>query len=164
MNNAVRVIRILKWACFPLGYSMYYVTRSSFGLYIAIALSVAAIVGFWYLMRQEELRLTARDIAYEIRDVIMTRYGFEHLIEIKRMKSNVIVRIYVIRAGEKLQELKTAVMRRLTEQGYRDRIIALQVADMNSKEELGAHQKRMNLQLVELLSRQNTRRQHHGEG
>lgn len=151
MEKTVKIVGILKWLCFPLGYIMFFCTQGSFGNIISIILAVAATVSFWAMMRSEQTRLIGQSIANEIKDAISETGNVESYIEIKRLKSGIIARVYLINARDKVTEVHRAITRRLDECTFKKYLWIMQLTDMPGKGALKETQRMLNDQLLEEL-------------
>ena len=152
MEKTIKTIGIGKWLCFPLGYVMYYFTSSSFGYVISIILSLIATVAFWFLMRREETRLIGHDIAMSIRDAINETANVENFIEIKRMKSGIIARVYLINAKESAAAIQKAIKKKIDASKMKKYLWVMQMTDIGSRDELAQTQKILNDQLLDQLA------------
>lgn len=153
MEKTVKIIGIAKWLCFPLGYIMYFFTNESFGRWTAVWLAVLATVSFWALMRSEQARLIGQSIAQDIRDAISETANVESLIEIKRLKSGIIARVYLINAREKVTDIHRAIANKMEECTFRKYLWIMQLTDMPGKGALEETQKMLNDQLLDELMR-----------
>ncbi|MGN0659991.1 MAG: hypothetical protein ACI4LA_10365 [Emergencia sp.] len=153
MEKTVRIIEYLKWLCLPLGGIMYLGTYRSFGTAAGCFLGAAAGAAFWILMRSERSRLIGQTIASEIKEAILSAANVESLIEIKRLKSGIIARVYLINAREKASDVQNAVARRMENCTFKKYLWVMQLTDMPGREALRETQRMLNDQLVEELLR-----------
>lgn len=151
MKNTVRIISICKWMCFPLGAVMWYFTRDSFGSVAGICLGTAATVAFWMLMKKEETRLIGQTIAMSIRKAIDETADVENFIEIKRVKSGIIARVYLINARERAAVVQAAIKRSIDNSSFKKYIWVMQMTDMASRNDLANTQRILNDQLLEQI-------------
>lgn len=151
MEKTVKVIGTAKWLCFPLGYIMYFFTAGSFGDLTATFLAIAATVSFWALMRNEQTRLIGQYIAKDIQDAISEAANVESVVEIKRIKSGIIARVYLINARDKVTLIHRAVTHKLEDCTFRKYLWIMQLTDMPGKGALKETQKMLNDQLLEEL-------------
>lgn len=151
MEKTVKIIGMTKWLCFLLGFVMFFFTQDSFGSIVAAILAVVATVSFWAMMRNEETRLIGQTIAKEIKDAISETGNVESYIEIKRLKSGIIARVYLINAKEKVTEVHRAITRRLEECTFKKYLWIMQLTDMPGKGALKETQRMLNDQLLEEL-------------
>lgn len=151
MEKKIKIIKFIKWICFPMGYLMYFLTADSFGDIIAVILGVAATVGFWALMRGEETRIIGQTLAVEIKEAITSAGNVESFIEIKRIKSGIIARVYLINAREKLNEIHRAITGKLEGSSCKKYLWIMQLTDMPGRGALKETQQILNAQLVEEL-------------
>ncbi|MFR7990992.1 MAG: hypothetical protein ACLU5F_10380 [Anaerovoracaceae bacterium] len=153
MEKTVRAIGICRWLGLPLGGIMFFFTYGSFGITIASVLSIMAAVSFWILMRSEQSRLIGQTIAREIKEAINEAGNVESYIEIKRLKSGIIARVYLINAREKVAVVNKAIARRLERCTFKKYLWIMQLTDMPGKSALRDTQRMLNDQLLEELMR-----------
>lgn len=151
MEKTVKIIGISKWLCFPLGYIMFFCTQESFGNIISVILAVAATVSFWLMMKSEQTRLIGQTIAKEIKEAISETGNVESYIEIKRLKSGIIARVYLINARDKVTVVHKAITMRLEECTFKKYLWIMQLTDMPGKGALKETQRMLNDQLLEEL-------------
>ena len=144
---------LAKWLCIPLGMIMYYGTVNSFGHFAACALCLAATVGFWVLMRGEQGRIIGESITKDIKEAIKEVGGVESFIEIKRLRSGILARVYLVNAKEKAIFVHRAISRKLDDCSMKKYLWVMQLTDMPGKEDFKETQQRLNEQLLEELLR-----------
>jgi len=149
MEKTVKIIGILKWLCFPLGYIMFYFTSGSFGYIPGTVLSVAAIVGFWFLMRNEQTRLIGQTIATEIQKAIDETADVNCFIEIKRLKNGMIARIYLINAKDLVSDIHRSVNARMEKCVFKKYLWIMQLTDMPNMGAIRETRKILNDQLLD---------------
>ncbi len=151
MEKTVKIISISKWLCFPLGCIMFFCTQESFGSIISAILAIIAAVSFWLMMRSEQTRLIGQTIAREIKEAISETGNVESYIEIKRLKSGIIARVYLINGRDKVSAVHRAITNRLDECTFKKYLWIMQLTDMPGKGALKATQRMLNDQLLEEL-------------
>ena len=125
MEKTVRAIGICRWLGLPLGGIMFFFTYGSFGITIASVLSI----------------------------MINEAGNVESYIEIKRLKSGIIARVYLINAREKVAVVHKAIARRLERCTFKKYLWIMQLTDMPGKSALRDTQRMLNDQLLEELMR-----------
>ena len=153
MERQVKVIGLAKWLCVPLGSIMYFGTVNSFGHFAACILCLAATMGFWLLMRGEQGRLIGETIADDIRAAIKEVGNVESVIEIKRLKSGILARVYLVDAKEKAIFVHRAITRKLDGCSMKKYLWVMQLTDMPGRDDFKETQQRLNEQLLEELLR-----------
>ena len=153
MERQVKVIGLAKWLCVPLGSIMYFGTVNSFGHFAACILCLAATMGFWLLMRGEQGRLIGETIADDIRAAIKEVGNVESVIEIKRLKSGILARVYLVNAKEKAIFVHRAITRKLDGCSMKKYLWVMQLTDMPGRDDFKETQQRLNEQLLEELLR-----------
>ncbi|MGC2872231.1 hypothetical protein ACPW7J_05910 [Ihubacter sp. rT4E-8] len=151
MEKIVRVIEKLKWISPLLGMIMYACTAESFGKILSAVLGGVACGAFWILMVNEKSRLIGATIASEIKEAITETTQAESIIEIKRMRSGIIARVYLIGARDKAVLVNRAVARRMEQCAFKKYLWVMQLTNMSGKSDLRKTQRMLNEQLIEEL-------------
>lgn len=151
VEKQVKLIGLAKWLCLPLGYIMYFGTAYSFGGGVALVLAIVALVSFWCLMKSEQSRLIGQTIAEEIRSAISEFGNIESFVEIKRMKSGIIARVYLVNAREKAVFIHRSITRKLDCCSMKKYLWVMQLTDMPGKSAFEETQQRLNEQLLDEL-------------
>lgn len=144
---------LAKWLCAPLGSIMYFGTVNSFGHHIACVLCLLATVSFWVLMKSEQGRVIGESIAGDIREAIKEVGDVESFIEIKRGRSGILARVYLVNAKEKAIFVHRAITRKLDDCSMKKYLWVMQLTDMPGRDDFKETQKRLNEQLIEELLR-----------
>lgn len=131
--KTVKAVGIVKWICFPLGYLMYFCTRGSFGEVAAVLLAIFATVIFWALMRNEQRNLIGHTIATQIKEAISEISNAENFIEIKKLKSGIIARVYLINAKDQVAVVHKAISAKMEKSVFKKYLWVMQLTDMPSK-------------------------------
>ena len=153
MEKQIKAIGWAKWLCVPMGSIMYYGTVNSFGHLAASILCLIAVTGFWLLMKGEQHRMIGETIADDIRDAIEEVGNVESFIEIKRLKSGILARVYLVNAKEKAIFVHKAVTRKLDGCSMKKYLWVMQLTDMPAMDDFKETQQRLNEQLLEELLR-----------
>lgn len=151
MEKKVKRLGMLKWMSFLLGFIMYSFTIHSFGYLLSSLCTVIATVSFWNIVRNEQTRLIGRKIADEIKIAISETGNVDNMIEIKRSKSGIIARVYLINAKEKAQIIHRAIANRMDGCSFKRYIWVMQLTDMPGRSAFDETQKILNEQLVDEL-------------
>ncbi len=153
MKKTVTMIGALKWLSFLPGLVMYFCTADSFGELAAAVLGGVACGAFWMLMVHEKSRLIGATIANEIQEAITETTEAESIIEIKRMRSGIIARVYLICSRDKAALVNRAVARRMEQCVFKKYLWVMQLTNMAGRGELREMQRILNEQLLEELLR-----------
>lgn len=153
MEKQVKAMGAAKWLCIPLGTIMYFGTVNSFGHYAACLLCLAAMIGFWMLMRGEQGRLIGESIADDIQAAIKEVGGVESFIEIKRLRNGILARVYLVNAREKAIFVHKSIQRKLDDCAMKKYLWVMQLTDMAGRDDFKETQQRLNDQLIEEVLR-----------
>lgn len=151
--NKVRILSRLKWLGFPLGYLMYFGTVNSFPIGISLILSIVATVAFWLLIRREEVNYMGRFIAKDVSTAISDVGQYPNIIEIKRLSAGLVVRVYLVQAKEKLPVIQRSIENILRHNVFGNRILFIQMTDMQDRSFLKSHQEALNMELLNTLKK-----------
>ncbi len=154
IEKQVKLIGYARWLAIPLGYIMYFGTAYSFGGDVAMVLAIFAMISFWVLMRGEQSRLIGQTIADEIKAAISEFGNVESLVEVKRMRSGIIARIYLVNTREKAVLIHRAITRKLDGCSMKKYLWVMQLTDMPGMSAFKETRDRLDEQLIdELLSK-----------
>lgn len=153
MEKTVNIIGKLKWLSPLLGLIMYACTVDSFGELPSAVAGGVACGAFWMLMVSEKSRLIGATIASEIREAITETTEAESIIEIKRLRSGIIARVYLIGGRDKAAMVNRAVARRMEQCTFKKYLWVMQLTNMSGKGDLRETQRMLNEQLIEELMR-----------
>lgn len=151
IEKQVKLMGIIKWLALPLGYIMYFGTAYSFGGGVAMILGIVAMVSFWVMVKGEQSRLIGQTIADEIKAAISQFGNIESVVEIKRMKSGIIARIYLVNAREKAVLVHRAITKKLDGCSMKKYLWVMQLTDMPAKGAFQETRERLDEQLIEEL-------------
>lgn len=153
MEKKVKKLGVLKWLSFSLGFIMFISIVDSFGPFISSLFSAMAIVVFWNIVKSEQTRIIGQTIADEIKMAISEAGDIDNMIEIKRMKSGIIARVYLINAKEKAQIIHRSIAYRMDKCIFKKYLWIMQLTDMPGKSALQETQRLLNEQLLEELTK-----------
>ncbi|MGF6375209.1 hypothetical protein M2140_000243 [Clostridiales Family XIII bacterium PM5-7] len=153
MERGVRLIGALKWLSLPLGYVMYLFTVDSFGDITAGLLSVAAMISFWMLVRNQETTMIGETIVRDIKEAISETGNVDNFVEIKRLKNGIVARVYLINAKQRAAVIHKAITRKIDGNAYKKYLWVMQLTDMPERGALKETQKLLNDQLLDELMR-----------
>jgi len=151
IEKQVKILGIAKWLALPLGYIMYFGTEYSFGGGVAMVLAIFAMMTFWILVKSEQARRIGETIADEIKAAISEFGNIESVVEIKKMRSGIIARIYLVNAREKAVYVHRAITRKLDQCSMKKYLWVMQLTDMPGKGAFKETRERLDEQLIEEL-------------
>ncbi|SFE34782.1 hypothetical protein SAMN02910327_00966 [Peptostreptococcaceae bacterium pGA-8] len=149
--NKLFFVEILRWAAFPLGIIMFLGTGTSFGFFAGASLGILATLIFWNLTTREVNNIIGNEIAKDVNASISRIGDYANFVEIKVLNSGMVVRVYLVQAQEKLGQIKTAVEMALRENDHKDRILLMQLTNMDSKDNIKAYRAILNRELFEAI-------------
>ena len=153
MDKKIKLYGILKWLCFIPGTVMYVFTINSFGYLLSALCTIIATVAFYNIMDKEQTRRIGLSIAGEIKKAIAETGNVDNLIEIKKVKSGIIARVYLINARERAQIIQKAITKHLNSSDFKRYLWIMQLTDMPGKSALQDRQKLLNDELIAELTK-----------
>jgi len=143
----------LKWLGPVLAVVMYLFVEPRLGYMWALALG--SIAGSAYILICDNARKTimCEHVALDLGAVLKARGFSRHSFEIKSLKTGLIIRIYLISAGEKAVACNTIIMERITNSWYKDMVWITQLVDLDSEEDINEARDNLDDELIEQLKR-----------
>lgn len=158
MECKIRTISLGKWFGIIPAVLVYYGTEGLISPPAAIALGLIFGVTFWLMLKHEEIRLIGTDIAEVIKEAVTESWSGDHLIEIKRVRSGLIARIYLIGPSERLENVKNAIGEHLSGNRFRKHLWVMQMTSLKSRNDIEGAQKALNRQLMDSIMEQARKR------
>lgn len=133
----VKTLSMLRWAAVIPGLIMYNVALKAFGYNWALTLSFLAVMGFCYICSKERRMILFESIVDDIKKELK-RIGHDAAVyELKNLKSGIIVRVYLIRAGAKAYLCNRAIVDTLSKGWYSKNVAITQIVDLDSERDIG---------------------------
>lgn len=151
LEKSQKRLTYLRFLGFPLGWIMYYLTVRSFGETIALILCVIATLAFWFIVTQGRDKEYYDRIAGEINEAINDVGKIEHLIEMKMLATGMVIRVYLINPGERIEIYTKAIYRALLNWNITSKSWAVQVATAPSKEQIDKVRTSLDEELIQDL-------------
>lgn len=156
MEKLYKRLKLLQLLAIPLGILMYGCTYKSFGLVISLALGFAAGAAFYFLVKKEISRIAGEAIVSNIKKAISENGNVENYVEIRRIKSGIIARVYLVNAKVNVGKVYSAIMESIESSGFKKFVWAMQLTEIPGANALGAARDKLNQQLIqELMKRKN---------
>lgn len=153
-KDNLTLIKIAKGSSFLFGGIMYILTYKSFGMSVSAALAVVFAVVFWRISRKEEFRIIGEGIVSEIKSAIKFIDDLDSIVEIRKMSRGFVARVYLINAKERVALFQKSITKRLESCKYKEHIWAMQLTDMNKKEEFKESRKFLDEELIGVLKKE----------
>lgn len=139
----------IKWIGLLLGIFMYYATLEAFGDIVSTILGCIAATSFYLICENERKTVISRHVSEQLRGVLQKLGQRESVLEIKASSTGFVIRVYLIRAGERAPLCTKALLDSIASSWYRSRVWATQIVDVDEPEEILEAQKMLNDQLFE---------------
>ncbi|SFU55497.1 hypothetical protein SAMN05216508_1123 [Eubacterium pyruvativorans] len=120
-------------------------------------MGIIASVWLWIILRDGVSMLIGQGIVREIGRTIR-RYGnVDHLIEIRRIRSGVIARVYLIGQSASIEPVRRSLTECLDHSGLREYLWVMQVTQMRSRSDLKKTRMLLNRELLDALRERDTK-------
>lgn len=147
------VLGRIKWMGLFAGLVMYYATVYTFGNTISTILACVAAVAFYYIFENERRSVVSKCVSEHL-DGVLTKMGQrESVFEIRNTGRRMIIRIYLIKAGERAPLYSKAAIDAIAKSWYRSRVWITQIVDLNNQDEIPEAQKVLDDELFEDLKK-----------
>lgn len=143
----------IKWLGLILGIFMYYATVDAFGDIVSTILGCIAATSFYIICENERKTMICRHVSQQLRGVLQKIGQRESVFEIKASSTGFVIRVYLIRAGERAPLCTKALLDSIANSWYRSRVWATQIVDVDEPEEIPDAQKMLNDELFEDLKK-----------
>lgn len=143
----------LKWLGILSGIIMYYSTVHSFGNMISTILGCVAAVAFYVICENERRRSLSSCVSEHLSEVLAKLGQEENIFEIKSTGTQMIVRIYLIRARERALLCSKAVLDAIDKSWYCSKVLITQIVDIDKKEDMEQMRSTLDEDLFEQLKK-----------
>lgn len=125
-------LNILRFMAFPLGWIMYFATINGFGELIASVLCGVAAMAFWLIVSKGKDRLLYDALAAKVHEAIKEIGPLDSQIEMKTFTGGLIVRIFLLRPGERIKVYTQAIYRKLSNWDIAKKSWIVQISNVES--------------------------------
>lgn len=143
----------LKWLGPGFAIFMYFFTEPRLGDMWSIALGSLAGSAFILICENARKSIMCEHVALDLGNLLKSKGFGRHSCEIKSLKTGLIIRIYLIRAGEKAINCNHAVMERITDSWYKDMVWITQLVDLDAEDEIEEARENLDNELIEHLKK-----------
>lgn len=153
VKKNMTLLNRIKWLGLLLGAGMYFFVEPNLGVMWASALGAIAASAFVLICENASKTIMCEHVAFDLGAVLKARGFSRHSFEIKSLKTGLIIRIYLIRAGEKAVLCNSIIMERITQSWYKDMVWITQLVDLESEEDISEARDNLDDELIEELKR-----------
>ncbi len=153
IQKKIACMRGLRWLGAIFGVIMYFATEGAFGFYFAVALGIAATLGFFHICDKERRRIMCQFVADDIRAAVNEAGHNRCIVEIKSINAGIIMRVYLVGAGRLAINYNRAIMERIKKSWYRKDIWVTQILELDHESELEEAHEYLDKQLMKDLRR-----------
>lgn len=137
----------IKWLGLLLGLIMYYATADAFGDIISMILACVAATAFYVMCNNEKKSIMATHVTNHLDEVLKNFGQRGSVFEIKASNTGMVVRVYLIGAGERAAACSKLILDTIANSWYRSRVWITQIVDLERKEDLPEAQRALNEEL-----------------
>lgn len=139
----------LKWMGMLMGIVMYYATVASFGSIVSTVLACIAAVAFYTICENERRRVVSGCVSKHLTEVLAGVGQSESFFEIRTSNVGMIIRIYLVGAGDRTALCARAATDAISRSWYNSKVWITQIADVKSEDEIPRLQKVLDEELIE---------------
>lgn len=139
MELVIKKQKILKWLRYlglVFGAVMYWVIYKSLGEIPAVILGFIAGIGFFAICDYERRSILFDYIADSIKSEITKIGELECHIEIKMLRIGLIIRVYLVRAGDQTGKYSKAIVDAISKSWYRQNVWITQVVGIDNESDI----------------------------
>lgn len=128
-----KILNIVRFLAFPLGWLMYYFTAEPFGETVAIILSVIACTGFWVIVLKGQEKGLYDMVAYTLRSELIKVGEPDYALEMKSIGGGLILRFFFINPGEMITRYNKVIYKTLSNLNLSGKSWIVQIATVASE-------------------------------
>lgn len=126
------LLNIIRFGAFPLGWVMYFLTINSFGELVASILCGLAAMSFWLIISKGKERLIYEALSEKVHEAIKEVEPLDSQIEMKAFTGGMIIRIFLLKPGDKLVTYNQAIYRKLANWDIAKKSWFVQISNIES--------------------------------
>ena len=119
----------------------------------AMGLGTVAGVAFIYICNHEKNSVMIEHVAMDIKNALQARGYKDSVVEIKYLRAGMLIRIYVIKAGENAIYCNGIVVQTIAESWYKEKVWITQLVDVETREEIESARDTLDEELISDLKR-----------
>ena len=153
VKKNLTILNKLKYLGLLLGAGMYLYVEPRMGSLWASALCLLAGMGFTFICENSARTIMCEHVAKDLGAALRERGFSRHSFEIKSLKTGLIIRIYMIRAEEKVAQCNSIIMERISQSWYKESVWITQLVDLDSEDDIRDARESLDDELVEQLKK-----------
>ena len=138
----------VKWLGAGFAVIMYLAVVNTFGEVPAIILGAVAGVSFFLICEKEKRNILCEHVSETIHAALEKIGQSDCIFEIKTMRPGLIIRVYLIKANEKVHLCNKAIIDTISRSWFRQQVWITQVVNINSEEDIDDAQRSLNEELL----------------
>ncbi|MBQ4649143.1 MAG: hypothetical protein IJB73_00425 [Firmicutes bacterium] len=134
MEKVTKTIGILdkvKWLGLLFGVFMCLFIEPRLGEIWAMGLGTVAGVAFIYICNNEKKTVLSEHVAMDLKEALQTGGYKDSVIEIKHLRAGMLIRIYVVRAGDNAVYCNGIVVQQIERSWYKEKVWITQLVDID---------------------------------
>jgi len=153
INKTIGILNKVKWLGLLLGVFMCVFVEPRLGDVWAVGLGTVAGVAFIYICDHEKRSILGEHVALDLKRALSARGYKDAVLEIKHLKAGLLIRIYVIKAGENAVYCNGIIVQQIESSWYKDKVWITQLVDIESHDEIKTARDTLDDELLEDLKR-----------
>ena len=154
MKN-MKLINRLKWLGIVLGAVMCVIVQSSFGNFWAVVSGTVSGLAYIYICERGKRSVLSDHIADDIHQELSQKGFDDCIIEIKLFRLGVLIRIYTLNAGENILRYNAAILSKLKNSWYKEKIWVTQLIDVKDRTEIASARNKLDTELINDIKKMN---------
>lgn len=153
VKKTIGILNKVKWLGLVFGAFMCLYIEPRLGVMWAMGLGTVAGIAFIYVCDFERRAILSEYVAHDLKEALQIK-GYENaVVEIRHLRTGMIIRIYVIDVGENAVLCNAIVVQRIESRWYRKNVWVTQLVGVGSKEDIAAAKETLDEELINDLKR-----------
>lgn len=149
-KNSKKINR-LRWLCFVPASVMYIAAEAAFGTLMGITLGAVFGIAFFMVCHRGSMMIVCEDIVEDMKTTLDKIGQAETIFEVKCLSTGFVVRVYLIKAKNRAQICRRAIIEKLEQGWYKNKIWVTQVIAVENEEDIKKAQKALNVVLLGMM-------------
>ena len=153
VKRNLAILSKVKYLGLIFGVVMYMFVEPRMGSVWASVLCFLAGLSFILICENSRKIIMCEHVANDLGSALKARGFSRHSFEIKNLKAGLIIRIYLIRAEERVALCNSIIMEKITQSWYKDMVWITQLVDLNNEDEIKEARETLDDELIEEIKR-----------
>lgn len=153
VKKTIDILNKVKWLGLLFGVFMCLFIEPRLGEIWAMGLGTVAGVAFIYICNHEKNSVFIEHVAMDLKGALQARGYEDAVVEIKYLRAGLLIRIYVIRAGENAIYCNGIIVQQIADSWYKEKVWVTQLVDINERDEISDARDTLDEELISDLKR-----------